>query len=206
MNHQEIQAQLDSHWAWARGSTDYTRANLSRTDLRDANLEFVDLRWGQIQSAMLNGTSAVASDLTGADLSGANLEGANLGYAKLQGADLSGANLRRANLAFANLQGANLEGAILDEACLNSCIGNGTHIGGFPTKEFRVVYTGTWLWIDRFVAQIGYFHNWRGGCEEFYNYSKRAREWAEAHMDDALEFIDRFPMAGSISEKIKEVA
>ncbi|MGC9505905.1 pentapeptide repeat-containing protein [Baaleninema sp.] len=93
---------------YAAGERDFgaivlSEANLSRIDLRDANLSH--------------------AILSIANLSGANLGGANLSYAKMNVTRLSGANLVRANLRgtilnVANMIRANLSHADLKEAAL----------------------------------------------------------------------------------------
>ena len=69
--------------------------DLSRTDLRQANIGKANLK--------------------GSDLTEANLEGAHLGEANLEGADLWEANLEGADLWKTHLEGANLRGANLED-------------------------------------------------------------------------------------------
>lgn len=71
---------------------DLTRANLRNANLRDAQLE--------------------GANLTGANLRGANLSDADLKDAILRGANLTGANLNDTDFTEANLQGANLTGSL----------------------------------------------------------------------------------------------
>ena len=87
---------------------DLTRAELRGANLEDAQLQGVDLRGAQLQ-----GVNLCFAQLQAAILGGAQLQGAHLAYAQLQGADLSGARLQGAWLMGAQLQGANLWGAHL---------------------------------------------------------------------------------------------
>ena len=59
-----------------------------------ADLSRADLRWADLSGAYLSEADLSGANLSGADLSGADLSGANLRWANLSGADLSGANLR----------------------------------------------------------------------------------------------------------------
>jgi len=94
----EVIQKLKLSLEWA----DLSRANLSDTNLSDANLS--------------------RADLSDASLSDTNLSGANLNRAALIRADLSGANLIRADLSGANLSGANLIRADLSGANLSDAI------------------------------------------------------------------------------------
>ena len=92
MSSEEIKDVLDSHQKWINGEDGGKRADLSWTDLREANLS--------------------EANLCKADLHRANLSEANLCKADLHDADLRGANLCRANL-----RGADLRGADFDFSC-----------------------------------------------------------------------------------------
>ena len=85
------------------------------TKLTGADLEGTNLEGANLQGALLEEVNLKNSVLTGANLKRANLEGANLKWA-----DLTNANLGRANLANAKLTGANLKGADLSDADLTS--------------------------------------------------------------------------------------
>ena len=93
--------------------------DLSRTNLREADLNGADLNGAYLNRANLNGAYLDGAYLNQAKLNGAYLEEANLIGAKLNGAYLEGAYLNRANLNRANLDGANLEEAKLNGAYLN---------------------------------------------------------------------------------------
>jgi uncharacterized protein YjbI with pentapeptide repeats len=98
------------------GTTDSNKIkflDLSRTNLRGANLDGANLDGAYLNRANLNGAYLDGANLNQANLYRANLKGANLGGANLIGANLNGANLIGANLNGANLIGANLIGANL---------------------------------------------------------------------------------------------
>ena len=97
---EELDNILTKHSDFLNGVAGGVRANLSFTDLHDADLKGADLK---------------DADLSYANLKGADLKGADLSYADLEGADLKDADLSYANLEGANLSYANLEGANLDE-------------------------------------------------------------------------------------------
>jgi uncharacterized protein YjbI with pentapeptide repeats len=102
--------QVNDKWrlVWEIVNNDIQGRDLSKTDLRGANLRKSHLE---------------ESDLKGADLTGANLEEACLSQANLYKANLARSNLRKAdlyktNLEESNLREANLEGVSLDKANL----------------------------------------------------------------------------------------
>jgi Pentapeptide repeats (8 copies) len=87
--------------------------DLSVTDLSSANLRGADLRGAILCEAYPLGADLREANLSEADLSNCYLCEANLSGANLSGANLSGANLLSANLCGANFHNANLSGAIL---------------------------------------------------------------------------------------------
>ena len=106
-------------------TTDFSKIkilDLSRTNLRGANLNGANLNRANLWEANLNGANLNRANLYRAELKGANLIRANLKGANLDGANLlNRANLNRgilttgwliANLDEANLNGANLNGAV----------------------------------------------------------------------------------------------
>jgi uncharacterized protein YjbI with pentapeptide repeats len=98
---------------------DLERADLSKADLREANLPMVRLLRVDLSEADLTGANLYKAILGTANLSEADLSGAGL-----FGAWLSGANLTKANLSWAHLTGANLtltklSGAYLTKANLS---------------------------------------------------------------------------------------
>lgn len=114
--------------------TDLSEANLLGADLGGANLLMADLHLARLGGATLFGANLREANLTKADLAGANLgnvhfhkanlreaylRGASLSRANLREANLRGANLRMTNLRLANFRGADLQGADLREADLH---------------------------------------------------------------------------------------
>jgi uncharacterized protein YjbI with pentapeptide repeats len=101
---------------WADLNTDLSRANLRGANLREANLRGAFLIEANLRGANLIGANLSGTDLWGADLSEANLSEADLSGANLRGANLSGADLWGANLIEADLSGACLRGAKVENA------------------------------------------------------------------------------------------
>jgi uncharacterized protein YjbI with pentapeptide repeats len=100
-------------------------ANLSEADLCEANLgkaslDAADLGNATLIMARLFAASLREVDLAGADLTGADLGQANLSGANLRGAYLCGANLYMADLSWANLSGADLQRADLQRTDLSA--------------------------------------------------------------------------------------
>lgn len=81
------------------------RESLAGVDLRFLWLAHWDLSRLDLRQANLRGTHLVGSDLSAADLRGAVLEGADLTNACLRGANLRGANLREALVQGADFRG-----------------------------------------------------------------------------------------------------
>jgi uncharacterized protein YjbI with pentapeptide repeats len=114
---------------WGTAVGQLTIPDLSRVDLRGANLRHAKLEGIDLSDAELSGAILVRAMLDGANLNGANLEGAVLNGAKLRntslsssllrGAELMGASLRSADLSLATLNNANLSGAGLQSAHLD---------------------------------------------------------------------------------------
>src|SRR5262247_1855922 len=104
---------------------DLTKVDLRWANLQGANLVGADLTNVDLQGASLTKASLARAKITDADLRGVNLVGADftradLTRAKLVGATLTGASLTRADLPLADLARANLTGANLAEADLNA--------------------------------------------------------------------------------------
>jgi hypothetical protein len=96
-------------------------SELERVDLRDAELDGLDIP--QVSFAHSNLDRA---HLTGGKLGGATLSDALLRGTDLSGADLRGADLTRADLDGAILLGADLTGAELGDASLRGVIADNT--------------------------------------------------------------------------------
>lgn len=92
--------------------------NLSRADLRGANLQGVNLERAYLRNADLRGANLKGTNLEKANLQNANLKPQIVGDNEYVITNLQGANLRKARLVDANLQTANLQGAILNGAFL----------------------------------------------------------------------------------------
>jgi uncharacterized protein YjbI with pentapeptide repeats len=96
-------------------SIDLSRANLREADLQGLNLSGADLYKADLRDANLRGTN-----LSRVDLRDANLRDADLSRADLSRADLSRADLSRADLTGAHLMHTTLIEADLKEACLEN--------------------------------------------------------------------------------------
>ena len=114
-------------YAITLANADLTDANLGNAslcdaDLHQANLLRADLHDANLLRADLHNANLTDANLRDARLYHANLSGAKLIGASLLNADLVGANLHGANLIYVNLEGANLCGADLHKARLESAI------------------------------------------------------------------------------------
>jgi uncharacterized protein YjbI with pentapeptide repeats len=113
---EELQRILADHKTWIE-----TRAVIgAKADLSRVDLRFADLQAGVLVGANLQEADLEGADLERADLQFANLQATNLADANLREANLRGANLKRGHLQSANLQGAFLLGAGLQSAALSS--------------------------------------------------------------------------------------
>ncbi|MBD1841559.1 pentapeptide repeat-containing protein [Coleofasciculus sp. FACHB-501] len=92
--------------------------NLSKTDIRGANLNGANLQGANLDGANLQGVFFKGAKLQRVRLIKADLKQANLEGANLEGAELFGANLQGANLIEANLQDAGLDLTDLQETDL----------------------------------------------------------------------------------------
>lgn len=153
-------------------TVDFTGANLSGTDLREAfynqhtsnyyyNFEELlssmpqDLKAGyrveipytsKVIENIFSKKTPYHWNLQGVNLRGANLKGIDLAGAMLKNADLRGANLQNANLKNTNLEGANLEGANLQDAKLTGAnLQNTNLLGANLAGAFLADIDKTWL-------------------------------------------------------------
>lgn len=104
-------------------------------DLRECNLQRVNLRQGKFDLAMMEGSHLDFAQMNNAELNGAvlnrsTLNGAELGGARLNGAELNGAILNAAKLDQAELNGAQCNGAELNGAMLRLAKLNGAVLVG----------------------------------------------------------------------------
>src|SRR5688572_25501414 len=90
-------------------------ANLSQADLRKTDIRHANLQWALLTGSNLHEAILTSANLAGADLFRANLQGAVLLRTNLQCANLSYANLCGADLTDADLSGATLRGVVYDE-------------------------------------------------------------------------------------------
>jgi hypothetical protein len=104
--HLQILKQGVTAWNEWRNSNPYVRP-----DLREVDLQGIDIRGAYLAEADLS-----LVDFSGRDLSGMNLEFADFTEAKFNNANLTKADLRRSIFFRADLIGANLEGAELQAA------------------------------------------------------------------------------------------
>jgi len=116
------------------------QANLSGATLYQANLSQANLAGADLSQANLNHANLVAANLRGSNLRGTKLSKADLSGAQLQGTDLTGANLKGANLKNADLSGANLFQTKLPQAYLAEAILLETNIEAAELTE--AVLTG----------------------------------------------------------------
>ncbi|MBE9089720.1 pentapeptide repeat-containing protein [Microcystis aeruginosa LEGE 11464] len=125
---------------WADLNTDLSRANLRGANLMEANLRGANLMEANLRGANLRGAILSRAILSGAILNGAilkeaNLKEANLKEAILWGANLRGANLSRAFLGWAILRGADLREADLSEANLSGANLSGAKLSGADLRK-----------------------------------------------------------------------
>ncbi len=116
---EDLRQILAAHETWLEtGGEKGKQADLSRTDLQEANLRLADLQEADLRGANLQEANLRLADLQEADLRDAKLQKALLGFANLQGANLRDADLQGANLRGADLTKAkNLTREQLDGAC-----------------------------------------------------------------------------------------
>jgi len=153
MNKKELDRilRMHQHWilhdceAWEQMRADLSMSNLSEADLHEAdlyqaNLSMATLRDADLRRADLSGADLRHADLRRANLNGADLRHADLSGADLHGADLSGATLRGATLRDADLRRANLNGADLHGADLSEADLRGADLSG-AYLDFADIYT-----------------------------------------------------------------
>ncbi|WP_346772631.1 MULTISPECIES: pentapeptide repeat-containing protein [unclassified Streptomyces] len=120
-------------WTLLRGRG--TGTDLSRANLRGAQLVGAQLAEADLSEADLRGADLAKADLSGAVLVGADLAGADLRRASLLNADLTEADLRRTSLIHADFQRATcartaLRGADLADAYLWDVDLSSTYLDG----------------------------------------------------------------------------
>lgn len=105
---------------YSAGQRDFSNIDLTKANLRAAQLPGVNFRGGKLTKAILCEANLTKANLSGCDLSDADLRGAILVKVNLNRANLSRALLFKANFSGAKLFGANLEQTELWEAFLLS--------------------------------------------------------------------------------------
>ena len=94
--------------------SDLSRENLKNADLSGSNLFNINISEADLGGANLTNARLVFSNLSRANLSNTEIvNGADLGAAILKESDLRGANITRVNVSEADLSGANLSSAMM---------------------------------------------------------------------------------------------
>jgi len=105
--------------SYAQGSNAFlVKAQLRRSDLHGADLNFSDLRKSSLEGADLRDAGFIYASMEEVDMSLARLEGAVLIRSRLNGANLNHAFMRHVTLYGATMEHANLEWADLPDANL----------------------------------------------------------------------------------------
>ena len=102
---------------WRDQNTDI-KPDLSQADLRETQLQKVNLSNANLDEAKLQFSNLTGANLQAACLKKVRFQEANLQSANLKNADLSGAGMLEANLQYADLENANLGGAQFNEDAL----------------------------------------------------------------------------------------
>ncbi len=111
--------QADLHGAYLQ-NVNLNNAYLILSKLREADLQFIQLKGAFLRGAFFTRALLGRANLTGVDAQDASFNQAKLISATLSAADLRGADLREADLRQSTLHGANLAGALLDGARVDS--------------------------------------------------------------------------------------
>jgi TIR domain/Pentapeptide repeats (8 copies) len=158
-------------WDTWRRKNPTIRPDLSRADLRGANLLMAQLVLADFIEADLSG-----ADLRGAHLNEAQLVLADLGGADLRGADLRGAHLDCAHLHLANFHGADLDGADLDGADIRNTLFVGVDLSAVKGLETIEHHGPSTIGIDTLYRSQGkipeVFLRGAGVPEDFITYIK----------------------------------
>lgn len=100
----------------------FAQADLSKVNLSNADLSYIDLRGAMLREANLSGVNLQNSDLRKADFWGANLSGGNLSNSDLRRANLAWAEMNKVDMHESNLNSANLTSAQLIESDLRGAL------------------------------------------------------------------------------------
>ncbi|HAP01990.1 MAG TPA: hypothetical protein DCQ93_08715 [Bacteroidetes bacterium] len=115
------------------GQCIFSYAYLKKADLKNANLEGINLQYATLREANLEGANLNHSNLRDADLWGVNLKQATLNNSDLTLADLSWGDMNGANFVKANLTKALVKSAQMKKCDLSNAI------------MVRADFTGTFL-------------------------------------------------------------
>jgi uncharacterized protein YjbI with pentapeptide repeats len=113
-------------------------ANLSQTDLSEAELNNAILDGANLAEANLYGSRLARASFRGVTLDGTNLSKADLFGASLRAASLRKAHVWGANLIKADLEGAHLEGADFFESIMNEAVLAQSCADGVSLKEAQL--------------------------------------------------------------------
>ncbi|HTW84954.1 MAG TPA: pentapeptide repeat-containing protein [Candidatus Sulfotelmatobacter sp.] len=128
----DAHAHRPAHLHWSRdliqacAACDLRQANLQGVDLHGLSITGDDLRGANLRGANLAHVNLNGVDLRDADLTGANLEGATLSGVELRGANFDNANLHGITLTGVELLGTSLRGTSLRDV-VASCVGCDLH-------------------------------------------------------------------------------
>jgi uncharacterized protein YjbI with pentapeptide repeats len=111
-------------------STQWLRADLTRADVRDTQMQLVNLSFANLELADFSGAKLEGAQFGGAQLKGTIFLGANLEGADLRGANFTEAVLRDAAMTNANIEGTDLRGA-LGLTAAQICSTRGWHTAQF---------------------------------------------------------------------------
>ena len=114
MDAEHLKEVLHLHALWIKNPEEGCRADLSRADLRGADLYRADLSGANLSRAVLSEADLYKANLYGAVLSEAYLYKVNLYGADLHGANLSRADLREAKFTVELKDAVNLNAVVYD--------------------------------------------------------------------------------------------
>lgn len=153
ISYDELQEIINKHKKWMLNEPNGERADLSNTNLAEADLSDIDLSGAYLYCSNLAGADLSRSVFFRTNLFNCNLSNATLFQTNLSGADLSFtfmfyADLNKADLYNANLYGADLMGANLSHTCV---------------KAFQINKYFGYCWLDpverKIISKIG--------CQEY---------------------------------------
>jgi uncharacterized protein YjbI with pentapeptide repeats len=157
--HMKILMRGVAEWNEWRSTGFPPKIDISMSDLRRLDLEYVDFSESNLNGCKFNNANLLGADLSEANLSGADLTKAVISNADLHDSDLSGAiltssvltrsNFSRADLRHANLTDAKLiytnfnwstlEGAVFNSAiCFYTSFGNVNLSGSIGVETIRI--------------------------------------------------------------------